>query len=196
MRGTHGDITIALVLARFIPAHAGNTHKAAPSDWLREVHPRACGEHPARRLRATSSAGSSPRMRGTRSRSIRILVPKRFIPAHAGNTGLLVALGLAAAVHPRACGEHHRMTRYRTRKHGSSPRMRGTLLFVRSRAQLHRFIPAHAGNTLEEHCPAWIDAVHPRACGEHVVRFWCNRTTRGSSPRMRGTQLFLFSKTK
>ena len=45
VRGTlHGPHLVA-VLARFIPACAGNTTKRSLSGWNNSVHPRVCGEH-------------------------------------------------------------------------------------------------------------------------------------------------------
>ena len=52
---------------------------------------------------------------------------------------------------------------------GSSPRMRGTLLTIVTAGFWLRFIPAHAGNTLETYVLVARPSVHPRACGEH---FW------------------------
>ena len=65
--------------------------------------------------------------------------------------------------------------------------MRGTLLRLRCAAAGLRFIPAHAGNTGNVP-PARIKfTVHPRACGEHVLRRVFKLGKAGSSPRMRGT---------
>ena len=51
-----------------------------------------------------------------------------------------------------------------------------------------RFIPAHAGNTLQP-CPATDKlSVHPRACGEYATQQIRLRIHAGSSPRMRGIQ--------
>ena len=85
-RGTrHRDVE-QLQIARFIPAHAGNT--AAPPWWYRSepVHPRTRGEHNGVIELPTLHTGSSPHTRGTQ-----IIKPlggqfRRFIPAHAGNT--------------------------------------------------------------------------------------------------------------
>ena len=75
----------------------------------------------------------------------------------------------------------------RSRKMGSSPRMRGTPGRPSRYSSAIRIIPAHAGNTSRSHrLPAcWRD--HPRACGEHCSRFFKGQFVEGSSPRMRGT---------
>ena len=50
---------------RFIPACAGNTALVAGDCCVQAVHPRLCGEHPARISSPSSGAGSSPPVRGT-----------------------------------------------------------------------------------------------------------------------------------
>ncbi len=109
MRGTRRVLGHAVVLQRFIPAHAGNTCRRVRWPTTRAVHPRACGEHAsavATSGRWRSTHGSSPRMRGTPTPRIDQPSRIRFIPAHAGNTEAAAADALAEAVHPRACGEH------------------------------------------------------------------------------------------
>ena len=52
---------------------------------------------------------------------------------------------------------------------------------------LNRFIPAPAGNTDRADAEGHRAAVHPRACGEHLVVKGTRMKERGSSPRLRGT---------
>ena len=154
---------------RFIPAHAGNTSMISPPFRTVPVHPRACGEHMADTSLVILANGSSPRMRGTRG-------------ATASNRG-------KQPVHPRACGEHVSLRSVSVVSAGSSPRMRGTPLARRSSVACRRFIPAHAGNTLQTLETNVLLSVHPRACGEHHELFYQFVTLGGSSPRMRGTHL-------
>ncbi|CAB1368097.1 protein of unknown function [Denitratisoma oestradiolicum] len=66
--------------------------------------------------------------------------------------------------------------------------MRGTHQHRRPQSAVHRFIPAHAGNTRAGHAGSCAHAVHPRACGE-LAALWFQRALNiGSSPRMRGTR--------
>ncbi len=126
-------------------------------------------------------------MRGTLEESHDDDLVTRFIPAHAGNTSYHSVVSTSHAVHPRACGEHFNKIILTQIVFGSSPRMRGTLIWLQLSAMGYRFIPAHAGNTLLVKQPTPLGPVHPRACGEHCVFLSKVDCTRGSSPRMRGT---------
>ena len=50
-------------------------------------------------------------------------------------------------------------------------------------------IPAHAGLTTVRTLPTRTPRDHPRACGAHNNNMWYEKAVRGSSPRMRGSQL-------
>ena len=168
MRGTHQCALCVAIRRRFIPAHAGNTTTATRAS--------------ARR------AGSSPRMRGTRCRAAMSARSSGFIPAHAGNTATAPRLIHEMSVHPRACGEHRVGLFARSTASGSSPRMRGTQVYVVQHQKIGRFIPAHAGNTDFTYAVDSGLAVHPRACGEHARLALPSPPSGGSSPRMRGTR--------
>ena len=154
---------------------------------LLAVHPRACGEHARFDGTWAAAIGSSPRMRGTRRQHGGAQVGGRFIPAHAGNTPANPWRTSPDPVHPRACGEHGSRLASRRMAVGSSPRMRGTLLILILAFDAKRFIPAHAGNTASRLRRSRKRAVHPRACGEHVLCLLVFGNGVGSSPRMRGT---------
>ena len=117
----------------------------------------------------TVTSGSSPRMRGKRSRRRCPTSSPRIIPAHAGQTGRLRSIGQLSADHPRACGANGVWGTFNIRGHGSSPRMRGkpTDKFLIDIPV--RIIPAHAGQTTSGTSHS---LTHP-----------------GSSPRMRGKHL-------
>ena len=187
MRGTRHAVRSVDGSHRFIPAHAGNTYAGRLQAKGLSVHPRACGEHGSGRLARPGCTGSSPRMRGTPIKLPLPLRVRRFIPAHAGNTINIHIVLLLWSVHPRACGEHCGKPNSQAFSNGSSPRMRGTLVRTAGQGLISRFIPAHAGNTFRHVPHRILDAVHPRACGEHgcSLLFFCWWV--GSSPRMRGT---------
>ena len=111
-RGTRSSETAEFTRGRFIPAHAGNTSRAASRHHHLSVHPRARGEHVVLPVSLPCGSGSSPRTRGTRLHLARFVFAARFIPAHAGNTPHSAHSAAAAAVHPRARGEHRPNTRF------------------------------------------------------------------------------------
>ena len=152
---------------RFIPAFAGNTAAASMPRSSTAVHPRVCGEHHDFRPYVVVGLGSSPRLRGTLSDSFQLIVWFRFIPAFAGNTGLLRPRRPYATVHPRVCGEHPNFFFATHSSVGSSPRLRGTRRGLSAGGGFVRFIPAFAGNTLVRPLPRAHRRVHPRVCGEH-----------------------------
>ena len=128
-------------------------------------------------------------MRGTEPRLAQPRPPRRFIPAHAGNSQDACRVSRCIAVHPRACGEQAIQVETWIGISGSSPRMRGTGGARVDRVGKGRFIPAHAGNRFGQWSPDDQEAVHPRACGEQGSITNAAMTYGGSSPRMRGTGL-------
>ena len=168
LRGTHGRRIESAEIYRFIPAPAGNTLPAASTLTAKPVHPRACGEHSAISSCIVRSCGSSPRLRGTRAELRPARRLSRFIPAPAGNTRRQDGGPDAAAVHPRACGEHSRLPLPTCTNCGSSPRLRGTRSTTARSSNSSRFIPAPAGNTAFSRSITGSPPVHPRACGEHT----------------------------
>ena len=189
LRGTQVHLVEQPARVRFIPAPVGNTFQSFRRKPSLSVHPRACGEHPDRLDRSAPSCGSSPRLRGTLASDISKMRLRRFIPAPAGNTSERAQQCPAAAVHPRACGEHSAPVGSSAGAAGSSPRLRGTHRRRRQRDQLRRFIPAPAGNTSKARASPSTSPVHPRACGERELEPNQGRRFDGSSPRLRGTRL-------
>ncbi len=94
---------------------------------------------------------------------------------------------LKVAVHPRVCGEHASPSWVEITTTGSSPRVRGTHPAHPEQNELHRFIPACAGNTGMPTAVSLELTVHPRVCGEHKKRSLPGIGRNGSSPRVRGT---------
>ena len=128
-------------------------------------------------------------MRGTHGRR-RIHVRRNgIIPAYAGNTPRLSNGGMEQRDHPRVCGEHYTAKGNDGRNLGSSPRMRGTRCITWSPLGSAGIIPAYAGNTWSLHQSKTGLRDHPRVCGEHVRQYGRMHIERGSSPRMRGTQM-------
>ena len=172
---------------RFIPARAGNTGWCGVGANCGTVHPRASGEHSWGAMVRNPADGSSPRERGTLPHSGAARCVFRFIPARAGNTGWCGVGANCVTVHPRASGEHLRISCSGEITGGSSPRERGTHYssFVATSAK--RFIPARAGNTEPRMVDRSSVPVHPRASGEHLHTWRSGAMHAGSSPRERGT---------
>ena len=176
-------------MLRFIPACAGNSQADELCCPSVAVHPRVCGEQPPRRLKNASSAGSSPRVRGTVGAEIGQVARCRFIPACAGNSTLGCEVHWATPVHPRVCGEQIDPLQETYREYGSSPRVRGTVFDPYAFRGQFRFIPACAGNRYTVRARFRGSAVHPRVCGEQSTVRAQECCWRGSSPRVRGTVL-------
>ena len=146
-----------------------------------------CGEQPVWRCFQNSKPGSSPRVRGTAIKQIGVFVPGRFIPACAGNRRRVIRKSRFSPVHPRVCGEQSRHVSPLLSRSGSSPRVRGTVVFGTVLRHRSRFIPACAGNRFITHLPSSVRTVHPRVCGEQLVTAEQDLVFDGSSPRVRGT---------
>ena len=169
VRGTDHDSAQSQDQGRFIPACAGNSENPLLPTNPQPVHPRVCGEQTIH--------------------AVHLLKHFRFIPACAGNSGATGHTRDRAAVHPRVCGEQTKTRSCRLSTGGSSPRVRGTVVSCSSFSGSDRFIPACAGNRAIS-CPAYaVAAVHPRVCGEQTRRSIGNYPPRGSSPRVRGTDV-------
>ena len=86
VRGTLALAHDDALVARFIPAGAGNTSAVSRPCRRHSVHPRGCGEHNKGLQLLAQCLGSSPRVRGTQVRCGAAGFALRFIPAGAGNT--------------------------------------------------------------------------------------------------------------
>ena len=148
MRGTHFHGVNAFLRGGIIPAYAGNTWPQTTMFRRDGDHPRVCGEHMAANHHVSSRWGSSPRMRGTLSKSSGIISLQGIIPAYAGNTSTNSHHPCDAWDHPRVCGEHPYAFGDGDQFTGSSPRMRGTPIDVHESGEQCGIIPAYAGNTM------------------------------------------------
>ena len=131
--------------------------------------------------------GSSPRGRGTARTQRTRPVPRRFIPAWAGNRNRTVWEPWQSSVHPRVGGEQARRPSRANARNGSSPRGRGTVRRGAWRRRAARFIPAWAGNSFYPRSGPTNFAVHPRVGGEQSTSDAIMSSSGSSSPRGRGT---------
>ena len=116
-----------------------------------------------------TSAGPSPRVRGTPSKPPDVVGTVGIIPARAGNTIARSASGWCSWDHPRVCGKHQAGISATQKALESSPRVRGTLERRRWRQLRHGIIPACAGNTRPSCERGFTARDHPRVRGEHVT---------------------------
>ena len=186
MRGAPRVAVLVVGLRGIIPADAGSTYKDGKVNGEKQDHPHGCGKHVRSCESSMTCMGSSPRMRGAHS-GVHFSTPlRRIIPADAGSTRGLVAVGSALRDHPRGCGEHARMTTATRPARGSSPRMRGALVDYGHDLVIPGIIPADAGSTWRAGGDEEKYRDHPRGCGEHAGRLSTRSWVLGSSPRMRG----------
>ena len=181
----------AVGIRRIIPACAGSTcwwRCCCPCWW---DHPRMCGEHSLTRKRSMTRPGSSPHVRGAHRRCSFVLETKkgssphvrgalmaeslftengRIIPACAGSTGNRTGNRAAIRDHPRMCGEHRDELMRSRANVGSSPHVRGALVYRGKGIFDLGIIPACAGSTLPDEKGYVNFGDHPRMCGEHTSK--------------------------
>ena len=189
------------------------TRPARRAMRLAAVHPRVCGERiwPIWPWRAQAS-GSSPRVRGTGIPLCRDTNRIHTVhPRVCGERDAAPVGPLDHPVHPRVCGEQLDGLAGASRRDRFIPACAGNgVAWPLSSTAPLRFIPACAGNSALRVPERSLRAVHPRVCGEQVALdadrgMWtpvhprvCGEqavhrshgaTGRGSSPRVRGTDL-------
>ena len=147
-----------------------------------------CGEHVAPLSPFGPLIGSSPRVRGTLERLDGVHDGLGIIPACAGNTRRTARATISSRDHPRVCGEHAALFMVCSTCMGSSPRVRGTLLWYTKSCLCTGIIPACAGNTRGLPLIGDWHRDHPRVCGEHTNPLAKLKRPAGSSPRVRGTR--------
>ncbi len=185
--GTSGPIPPGGSPVRFIPTPVGNITLARCRQGIWPVHPHACGEHLLSHAECLGVCGSSPRLWGTCRRFYLARVVRRFIPTPVGNIPGPPRSPLRSPVHPHACGEHLPLDFGRPTRPGSSPRLWGTLRHQGLFDPDRRFIPTPVGNISSAPSTSPMTAVHPHACGEHVIPMDRHNYRIGSSPRLWGT---------
>ena len=129
-------------------------------------------------------------MRGSPERASIDAFVNGIIPAHAGLTRQRLWCVAAGRDHPRACGAHTGSSCIGSTSPGSSPRMRGSPMKALHSVTSIGIIPAHAGLTASSTDNSLSSWDHPRACGAHNSSRYERSVTKGSSPRMRGSQFY------
>ena len=150
-----------------------------------------CGEPWSQCRVCAPVEGSSPHVRGALVSSFIKTIQCGIIPACAGST-----LGMGNWCrfrwdHPRMCGEHKSMAFCVGTLRGSSPHVRGALVWSCPYCGHSGIIPACAGSTRYSTTGKQGRRDHPRMCGEHVVSEHLHGHVQGSSPHVRGARLTL-----
>ena len=169
VRGKLMGILDNVGIERIIPARAGQTRTRRPGLTAEPDHPRACGANGSRAYSRHAHPGSSPRVRGKRSKAGDIAKKARIIPARAGQTHACNQCGLGDADHPRACGANPTQAIQIGGGFGSSPRVRGKQIDGDGGTARTRIIPARAGQTTSRAADTVPGTDHPRACGANRV---------------------------
>ena len=127
-------------------------------------------------------------MRGQRDRLAHIGARDRIIPARAGPTRPSSVVAFGNADHPRSCGANHSHKHLDRLSIGSSPLVRGQLVFVTGDFPVERIIPARAGPTVRSRISVQPSPDHPRSCGANRPDRRRGESMSGSSPLVRGQQ--------
>ena len=130
---------------RSIPAHAGEPAAIVARQDNVEVYPRPRGGTFTLRVWNGYTDGLSPPTRGNRHASMRLYMPPRSIPAHAGEPLSANAASAALRVYPRPRGGTKHLYPEAQFGHGLSPPTRGNRPGRRESLEVVRSIPAHAG---------------------------------------------------
>ena len=139
---------------------------------------RCCAGLPERSL--------SPRVRGNHIVSVLVIVPRRSIPACAGEPQEFAAVEVSKTVYPRVCGGTEGSITIRRISHGLSPRVRGNPVRSVIRLAGQRSIPACAGEPGIRGVVEHFAKVYPRVCGGTGDGHSSLRVVVGLSPRVRG----------
>ena len=186
VRGNHSQDGHRHGGARSIPACAG---EPAGDRWkLRatRVYPRVCGGTGETGLAQGADHGLSPRVRGNLGTIVPDAVPRRSIPACAGEP-LLIRMGvIGMAVYPRVCGGTVGLIGDVPDHVGLSPRVRGNHSQDGHRHGGARSIPACAGEPAGDRWKLRATRVYPRVCGGTGETGLAQGADHGLSPRVRG----------
>ena len=153
---------------------------------VRSVYPRVCGgtEHDPRR--PACAEGLSPRVRGNRGLTNRVMRVCRSIPACAGEPQVGGQRRREIMVYPRVCGGTTYDATGVTPTDGLSPRVRGNRSGRYDVTEYARSIPACAGEPRSHFQNQAVPRVYPRVCGGTTTPAALRVKRRGLSPRVRG----------
>ena len=169
------------------PRVRGTAYAANERYAVAGITPACAGNRTTPPIPAAARRGSPPRVRGTVVDATWEQVVGRITPACAGNSCALPKLPQMSRDHPRVCGEQGLALVMIQGKHGSPPRVRGTVHIPFPPHPGLGITPACAGNSLRVRACDRHPQDHPRVCGEQYVTSSSPGTVVGSPPRVRGT---------
>ena len=104
VRGNPAHVAIGIVIARSIPACAGEPPSRGSDSHRASVYPRVCGGTTYTMTGTGVANGLSPRVRGNLMQTAPECLSERSIPACAGEPTCGPGVKTAMRVYPRVCG--------------------------------------------------------------------------------------------
>ena len=168
IRGKYDEAFDLTDAERIIPANTGKIGRRLRGFQTRRDHPREYGENMAALFSASTAGGSSPRIRGKFTPRGTRVSGLGIIPANTGKIRYWHRQGWHGWDHPREYGENKKADADSTGGVGSSPRIRGKLIWCLVVAHVFGIIPANTGKigNPRRKCNAFRD--HPREYGENA----------------------------
>ena len=157
-RGKHHELDSLVSRDGIIPACAGETSPRLAGLSSGRDHPRLRGGNTSTGTGLPTPSGSSPLARGKRLAMAGAVDGNGIIPACAGETVERVGSPVGVGDHPRLRGGNAGSRASSPFSPGSSPLARGKHLKAAMVLDIHRIIPACAGETT---CPSGPPRIHP-----------------------------------
>ena len=186
VRGKPIAASSGAIVARSIPACAGEATAGLPGIRPSAVYPRVCGGSAGLPEPEVQGWGLSPRVRGKPYGLSLKLFGERSIPACAGEADARGAGAGQIRVYPRVCGGSDRPPGSPAPTDGLSPRVRGKRLLAYAPGRGAGSIPACAGEARYRPYGSTFPEVYPRVCGGSGLRPAGFTPATGLSPRVRG----------
>ncbi len=186
-RGSHVQRWSADLSEGSIPAHAGEPVGGQVLDDPAEVYPRPRGGADAPSPSSRRNRGLSPPTRGSRLPVAGRDLPRRSIPAHAGEPSTRPRTCRAVKVYPRPRGGAIAIGELGRYVSGLSPPTRGSRRQLQPDSGSRGSIPAHAGEPHRVRQGIVAYRVYPRPRGGASPKAAVVRIGRGLSPPTRGS---------
>jgi hypothetical protein len=187
VRVTVRPVVLRIIENRCIPAYAGNRPNRLKWPWLRAVHPGLRGKQVGGvRILDLHGGASPPTQETVLSLAFRRL-PRRCIPAYAGNRSRRPLRTVRRPVHPRIRGKQLLHRALGDVAAGASPPTWETGAEGRAHHLGQRCTPTNVGNRTASSAPASTQLAHLRLRGQQIREpDWESRVF-GTSPHTRET---------